>query len=74
MNQLNTIVTQLTERSTSADEEHKQMHAELIRAQAQLAQVITGGKGEVRLIDPKAMIPEKLGTSKSPWRQWVEDT
>ena len=72
---LNAQVTQLTTRSTAADEEHRQMHAELVRTQTQLLQVNTGGgKGEFRLIDPKTMIPEKLGTGKSPWRQWAEDT
>ena len=61
-------------RAASADEEHKQMHMELVKTQGQLAQANTGGKGEFRLIDPKTMIPEKLGSNKSPWRQWAEDT
>ena len=26
------------------------------------------------MIGPKTMIPEKLGSSKSPWRQWAGDT
>ena len=26
------------------------------------------------MIDPKTMIPAKLGTGKRPWRQWAEDT
>ena len=26
------------------------------------------------MIDSKTMIPEKLGSNKSPWRQWAEDT
>ena len=74
VNQLNTQVTQLTTRSTSADEEHKQVHAELVRTQAQLAHINTrGGKAEFRLIDPKTMTPEKLGTGKGPRRQWAED-
>ena len=34
VHQLNTQVTQLTTRSTSGDEEHKQVHAELVRTQA----------------------------------------
>ena len=70
VNQLNMQVTQLTTRSTSTDEEHNQVHAKLVHTQAQLAQMNTwGGKGEIRLIDPKSMIPDKLGTDKSPWRQ-----
>ena len=46
VNQLGALVIQLTARSTSADEEHKQMHAELVRTQAQLTQVNTGGGRE----------------------------
>ena len=26
------------------------------------------------MTDSKTMIPDKLGTRKSPWRQWDEDT
>ena len=63
VNLLNNQVTQLTTRATSADEEHKQMHTELVKTQGQLVQANTGGKGEFRLIDPKTMIPEKLGSS-----------
>ena len=75
VNQHHVLVTQLTARSTSADEEYKQIHAEFVRIQAQLAQVSTGGgKGEFRLIDPKTMIPEKLETDKKSWRQWAENT
>lgn len=49
------------------------MYAALVRTQAQLTQVNRRkGKEEFRLIDPKTMIPEKLG--KNPWRQWDEDT
>ena len=74
-NQLHAQVTQLTARSISADDEHKQVHAELVRTQAQLAQANTGGgNGEFRLIDPKTMIPEKLGTGKNLWVQWAENT
>ena len=47
VSQLHALVTQLTARSTSADEEHKQMHADLVRTQAQLlTQVNTGGGRE----------------------------
>ena len=66
IDQLNQQVNQLMTRATSADEEHKQMHMELVKTQGQLAQANTGGKSEFRLIDPKTMIPEKLGSSKRP--------
>ena len=71
---LHNLVTQLQTRAFASDEEHKQMHTELVKTQGQLAQANTGAKGEFRLVDPKTMIPEKLGSSKSPWRQWAEDT
>ena len=50
------------------------MHTELVKTQGQLAQASTGGKGEFRQVDRKTMIPEKLGSIKSPWRQCAEDT
>ena len=56
-------VNQLITRATSADEEHKQMHMELVKTQGQLAQVNSGGQGGLRCIDPKTLIPEKLGSS-----------
>ena len=37
-------VNQLMTRATSADEEHKQMHMELVKTQGQLAQANAGGK------------------------------
>jgi len=68
-------MTQLTARSNATDAEHIRVHNELERTQAQLAQnSTTGGRGEFRLIDPKTMIPDKLGTDKAPWKQWAEDT
>ena len=56
---LHNLVTQLQTRAIASDEEHEQMHTELVRTQGQLAQANTGGKGEFRLVDPKTMIPGK---------------
>jgi len=68
-------ITQLMTRANAADEEHRRMHAELEHTKAQLTQAnASGGKGEFRLIDPKSMIPDKLGTDKTSWRQWAENT
>ena len=74
IDKLSQQVAQLMTRATSADEENKQMHMELVKTEGQLAQANAGGKSEFRLIDPKTMIPEKLGSNKSPWRQWAGDT
>ena len=72
---LTSSITQLTTRANAADEEHRRMHAELEQTKAQLTQAnAAGGKGEFRLIDPKSMCPDKLDTSKTPWRQWAETT
>ena len=73
VNLLNNQVTQLTTRATSADEEHKQMHAELRRTQGQFTQANTGGNWSL-LVDLKTMVPDTLRSSKSPWSQWAEDT
>ena len=68
-------INQLMSRTDAADAEHRAMHAELEQTKAQLAQAnAAGGRGEFRLIDPKSMIPDKLDTSKTPWRQWAENT
>ena len=73
--QMQQQITQLTARSNATDAEHIRVHNELERTQAQLAQnSTTGGRGKFRLIDPKTMIPDKLGTGKAPWKQWAEDT
>ena len=70
-----TQINQLMSRADAADAEHRAMHAELEQTKAQLAQAnAAGGRGEFRLIDPKSMIPDKLDTSKTPWRQWAENT
>ena len=75
LDQMSAQITQLMARANAADEEHRRMHAELEHAKAQLTQAnASGGKGEFRLIDPKSMIPDKLDTSKTPWRQWAEST
>jgi hypothetical protein len=70
-----TQINQLMSRADAADAEHRRMHAELEQTKAQLTQAnAAGGRGEFRLIDPKSMIPDKLDTSKTPWRQWAEST
>ena len=78
INQLTTQVGQLLTRASTADDEHRQMHAELMKHQGQLTQTNTGGQFKFRLVDPKTMAPEKLGSSKHPlpqgWRQWADDT
>ena len=75
VHQLTDQITQLLTRANAADEEHRRMHAELEHNKAQLTQAnASGGKGDFRLIDPKSMIPDKLGTDKTPWRQWAENT
>ena len=72
---LNQQLNQLLTRANAADEEHRQVHAELEGTKAQLAQVSAGGgKGEFRLIDPKTMIPDKLSTDEAPWKKWAEST
>ena len=40
---LHNLVTQLQTRAIASDEEHKQMHTELVKTQGQLAQANTGG-------------------------------
>ena len=76
--QLTTQVTQLLTRGATSDDEHRQMHTELMKHQGQLTQANMGGKPEFRLVDPKTMAPEKLGSNKHPlpqgWRQWADDT
>ncbi len=57
---LNQQINQLMARAASAGEEHKQRHMEV---KGQLAQANAGGNSEFRLIDPKTMAPEKLGSS-----------
>ena len=78
INQLTTQVTQLLTRAATSDDEHRQMHTELMKHQGQLTQANIGGKPEFRLVDPKTMAPEKLGSSKNHvpqgWRQWADDT
>jgi hypothetical protein len=70
-----TQINQLMSRADAADAEHRRIHAELEQTKAQLTQAnAAGGRGEFRLIDPKSMIPDKLDTSKTPWRQWAENT
>ena len=44
MGALHALVTQLQARATASDEEHNQMHAELVRIQGQLTQANTGGR------------------------------
>ena len=71
-------ITQLLTRAATSDDEHRQMHTELMKHQGQLTQANLGGKPEFRLVDPKTMAPEKLGSNKHPlpqgWRQWADDT
>ena len=75
IDQMTAQITQLVARASAADEEHRRMHAELEQTKTQLTQAnAAGGRGEFRLIDPKSMIPDKLDTSKTPWRQWAEST
>ena len=78
INQLTTQVTQLLTHAATSDDEHRQMHTELMKHQGQLTQANIGGKPEFRLVDPKTMAPEKLGSNKHPlpqgWRQWADDT
>ena len=69
INQLTTQVAQLLTRAATAGDEHQQMHAELMKHQGQLTHANMGGKQEFRLVDPKTMSPEKLGSSKHPLPQ-----
>ena len=57
--QLTQQITQLLTRAATSDDEHRQMHTELMKHQGQLAQANLGGKPEFRLVDPKTMAPEK---------------
>ena len=71
VNILTDQLQQLTTRAAAADTQHQQIHQELERTKVLLA---AGGKGqEFKLIDPKTMCPNKLGT-QTPWKQWAEDT
>ena len=58
INNLNAQVNALTTRAATADEEHRQMHSELLKHQGQLTQANAGGKFEFRFVDPKTMGPE----------------
>ena len=69
INTLHAEVNQLKTRAATADAEHQQMHAELMKHQGQLTHANIGGKQEFRLVDPKSMAPEKLGSSKHPLPQ-----
>ena len=76
--QLEDRVNQLLLRATSSEDEHRRTHAELERV-ASLATALPGHAGgdsrEFRLIDPKSMIPDKLGSASGPqWRGWSEQT
>ena len=65
------LIQQLAARATAADESHQQLHREMATAKGQLA----NSKSGFRLIDPKTMKPEKLGSKDGPtWKQWSEDT
>ena len=58
-------------RLTAADVAHQQLHKELNATKAQLATSKQGFK----LVDPKTMKPDKLGSKGGPaWKQWSEDT
>ena len=65
-------VNELLQRAHISDEEHRRTHAELERARAHGS----GGKhAEFRLVDPKTMIPDKLGSATGPkWLAWSEGT
>ena len=67
----NDLIANLQTRTNAAEEEHRRVHTEMAHMKGQLA---TGSKGEFKLIDPKSMIPEKLGSDKTPWKKWAEDT
>ena len=61
----------LRQRAQQTDEEHKKTHAEL----ALVRQNQTSKPFEFRHIDPKSMIPEKLGLAGGPkWLGWSEAT
>ena len=63
VNILTDQLQQLTTRAAVADTQRQQIHQELERTKVLLA---VGGKGqEFKLIDPKTMCPNKLGTEKS---------
>ena len=67
-------INRLTTIATATDAEHRRVHERLAKTQELMAQSpATGGKGEFRLVDPKTMPPDKLGTDKAPWEQWAED-
>ena len=47
------------------------MHAELVLVRERR----TGGTNAYRLIDPKSMVPERLGSAGGPkWLSWSEST
>ena len=64
-------IQQLIVKANAADETHRQIHQELVQTKALRA----NGQQDFRLIDPKTMKPDKLGSDKGPaWKQWSEDT
>ena len=67
--QLEEKVNQLMLRSAASEEEHRRTHAELERSRAQVTTLAGASSKEFRLIDPKSMIPDKLGGGQA-WRQW----
>ena len=58
----NDLITNLTNRTNALEQEHRQAHTDMALMRNQLA---NGHKGEFKLIDPKFMIPEKLGSDKA---------
>ena len=67
----NDLIANLQTRTNAAEEEHRRAHTEMALMKSQLA---NGSKGEFKLIDPKTMIRDKLGSDKTPLKKWAEDT
>ena len=67
----NDLIANLQTRTQAAEEEHRRAHTEMALMKGQLA---NGSKAEFKLIDPKSMIPDKLGSDKTSWKKWAEDT
>ena len=73
ISQLEEKVNQLLLRATASEDEHRRAHLEMERMSSLAASA--GGHKDFRLIDPKSMIPEKLGGAGGPgWRAWSEQT
>ena len=69
---LEASLADVVRRLQTSETEHTRVHAELERTR-------TSGHGpsksSFRLIDPKTMVPEKLGTKDGPsWRDWSDGT